>query len=327
MKQYTHQALREQIQHYIEKLPYAHPPLGLYAPIEYVLPVGGKRVRPVLTLLAYNLYREEVEEAFAQAAALETYHNFTLLHDDLMDNADVRRGVPTVHKRWDANTAILSGDAMLILAYQILQKDCPTAFIAPVFETFTKAALEVCEGQQWDVEFEQRKDVTEVEYIEMIRLKTAVLLGASLRIGAIMGGASEEDANWLYQFGEQMGIAFQLQDDWLDVYGDKATFGKNIGGDIVSNKKTFMLINALQKAEGADKKELETWISQKTFDAQEKISAVTAIYNKVGISALCQERMEQSYAMALQALARVSVPEERKTMLREYAQLLMNRQK
>ena len=221
---------------YMEKLAYMRDPKGLYEPIEYVLAIGGKRIRPLLLLLAYNLYKEDVEAVFSQAAALETYHNFTLLHDDLMDKADKRRGKPTVHKRWNENTAILSGDAMIILAYQFLMKDCPTQYVKPVMEVFSQTALEVCEGQQWDMEFEHRNDVSVDEYIEMIRLKTSVLLAGSLKIGAILGGASEEDARKLYDFGIQIGFAFQLAGVFLDVYCGSEVFCKNIGGDILCNK-------------------------------------------------------------------------------------------
>lgn len=217
-------------------MPYMRDPKGLYAPIEYVLSLGGKRIRPVLMLLSYQLYKENVDDILSQAAGIETYHNYTLLHDDLMDRADMRRNKPTVHKVWDENTAILSGDAMLVLAYRLMN-NCPDSYLKQVMDIFSQTALEICEGQQWDMEFETRSDVTVSEYIEMIRLKTSVLLSAALKIGAVLGDASEEDAQKLYDFGIKMGLAFQLQDDFLDVYGNPKVFGKNIGGDILCNKK------------------------------------------------------------------------------------------
>ncbi|WP_430746780.1 polyprenyl synthetase family protein [Bacteroides gallinaceum] len=310
---------------YMEKLAYMRDPKGLYEPIEYVLAIGGKRIRPLLLLLAYNLYKEDVEAVFSQAAALETYHNFTLLHDDLMDKADKRRGKPTVHKRWNENTAILSGDAMIILAYQFLMKDCPTQYVKPVMEVFSQTALEVCEGQQWDMEFEHRNDVSVDEYIEMIRLKTSVLLAGSLKIGAILGGASEEDARKLYDFGIQIGLAFQLQDDYLDVYGDPKVFGKNIGGDILCNKKTFMLITAFEQADAGTRTELMHWITTGDYMPEQKIAAVTAIYNKEKIGELCQKKIEDYYGQGMRLLEQVQVPQENKRHLLDFVVGLMHR--
>lgn len=325
MKQRSSEQLMKDIHAYIESLSYSREPEGLYDPIEYVLKWGGKRLRPVLMLLAYNLYKEDVEAIYPQAAAIETYHNFTLLHDDLMDKADMRRNKPTVHKQWNENTAILSGDAMLILSYQFMMQDCPVALVKPVMEIFGQTALEVCEGQQWDMEFEQREDVTVDEYIEMIRLKTSVLLAGALKIGAVLGGASPEDAEKIYQFGIKMGLAFQLQDDYLDVYGDPATFGKKLGGDILCNKKTYMLITALHRVEGQDKDELYRWIEAGTFVPEEKIAAVTAIYNKVGIAELCKERIEAYYAEGLKWLDEVKVDAALKEPLKAYVGKLVNR--
>lgn len=325
MKQQTSEQLLKQIHNYIEKLSYSREPLQLYDPIEYVLGFGGKRLRPVLMLLAYNLYKEDVETIFSQAAGLETYHNFTLLHDDLMDNADMRRGKPTVHKKWNPNAAILSGDAMLILSYQLMMNDCPADCVASVMKVFGQAALEVCEGQQWDIDFESRENVSVDEYLEMIRLKTSVLLAASLKIGAILGGASDDDAQKLYDFGVKIGLAFQLQDDYLDVYGDPAVFGKNIGGDICSNKKTYMLITALSEASGSDKDELQKWISLSEFDAKEKIASVTRIYNSVGVPELCMNKIDSLYAEGLRLLDEVSVSDDLKENLRHFAGVMMKR--
>lgn len=327
MKQFTANELLDSFSQYISQLTYAKEPYALYAPIDYVLPTGGKRVRPILMLLAYNLYKEDIATIFSQATALETYHNFTLLHDDLMDGADMRRGIPTVHKKWNANTAILSGDAMLILANQLMLIDCPTDKLAAVLKEFMQAEMEVCEGQQWDVDFEERTDVSIEEYIEMIRLKTSVLLGVALKIGAILGGASVEDAQYLYDFGIKMGLSFQLQDDYLDVYGNPKTFGKMIGGDILNNKKTFMLITALERAKGEDALALKKWISSKDFQPEEKIKAVTEIYNRLDIPALCQEKMNALYEEGLALLNKVSVTPSRKTELRTYVERLMKRNK
>ena len=325
MKQQTGEQLLQQIHEYIGNLSYMREPMGLYDPIEYVLGLGGKRLRPVLMLLAYNLYKEDVTRIFSQAAGIETYHNFTLLHDDLMDKADMRRNKPTVHKKWDENTAILSGDAMLILAYQFMMKKCPLECVERVMEVFGRTALEVCEGQQWDMEFEHRLDVTVDEYIEMIRLKTSVLLAAALKFGAILGGAPEKDAQLLYDFGIKMGLAFQLQDDYLDVYGDPAVFGKKIGGDILCNKKTFMLITALSLAEGEDKETLLNWLRATDYVAEEKIQSVTALYNKVGVPELCQARIDAYYKEGLELLDKVNVESSLKEELKKFVCHLMDR--
>ena len=325
MKQYQDKQFLEQIQNYIGHLAYTHELEDLYKPIEYVLGLGGKRIRPILMLMAYNLYKDDIESILSQAAAIETYHNFTLLHDDLMDNADLRRNRPTVHKKWNENTAILSGDAMLILSYQMMINACPHEYVGKVMETFGKAALEVCEGQQWDMDFETRLDVSADEYMKMICLKTSVLLAASLKIGAILGGASCEDANLIYDFGIRMGLAFQLQDDYLDVYADPNVFGKNIGGDICSNKKTYMLITALEKTEGNEKNELLYWLNAKTFDPAEKIKAVTDIYNNIGVPEICLKKINTLYDEGLEILDKVSVADYLKDNLRKFTGKLMNR--
>lgn len=312
------------INQYLEQLPYDRRPQSLYEPIQYVLSLGGKRIRPVLMLLSYELFRENSEAILPQACALETYHNYTLLHDDLMDNADVRRGKATVHRRWDANTAILSGDSMLVLAYQRMAQ-CSAEKLPQVMSLFTETALEIGEGQQYDMDFEHRNDVREEEYIEMIRLKTSVLLACATKMGALLADADERDAELLYKFGEKFGLAFQLQDDFLDVYGDPAIFGKAIGGDIVSNKKTFMLINALNRADAQQRAELIHWIEATDFDRQEKVAALTRLYNIIGVDRLAQDRIAHYFDESLKYLDAVGVPEERKTALRAYANEMMNR--
>ena len=314
----------DKVNAYLKDMPYMRPPKGLYEPIAYELSLGGKRIRPVLMLMAYNIYKEDVDTILPQAAGLETYHNHTLLHDDVMDKADMRRNKPTVHNVWNENTAILSGDAMLILAYRLMAEGL-TDKLAEVLHVFTETTMEICEGQQWDMEFETRMDVKVDEYIEMIRLKTSVLLAAALKIGAMLGGASDEDAQKLYDFGVKMGLAFQLQDDWLDVYGDPKVFGKNIGGDILCNKKTFMLITALEQADDAQRAELERWIRAMDYVPAEKIAAVTALYNEIGVGKRCQEKAEALNAEGFAILDSIDLPEERKQVLKEYACGMLNR--
>lgn len=314
------------VNNYLDNIPYTRKPETLYEPIRYVLSLGGKRIRPVLMLMSYNLYKDDADTILPTACGLETYHNYTLLHDDLMDNADMRRGHATVHKKWDANTAILSGDSMLVLSYQRIAQ-CAPQYLPQILDLFTTTALEIGEGQQYDMEFETRYDVCESEYIEMIRLKTSVLLACAMKMGAIQAGASPADQDALYRYGESLGLAFQLQDDYLDVYGDPSVFGKNIGGDITSNKKTFMLINALLRAEGQDKAELEAWIARKDFDRQEKVDAVTHLYTKLGIDRLARERIEYYTREALSCLDAVDTPDERKAELREYTMMMMRREK
>jgi geranylgeranyl diphosphate synthase type II len=317
-------ALAQLINEYLGQAPYSRPPKGLYDPIEYVLSLGGKRIRPVLMMLSYLLYKENPQDILPQAAGIETYHNYTLLHDDLMDRADMRRGQLTVHKKWDDNTAILSGDAMLVLAYQWMAQ-CDARHLPQVMAVFSQTALEICEGQQWDMEFESRTDVTIPEYIEMIRLKTSVLLAAALKIGALLADAPQADAQRLYDYGVKMGLAFQLQDDLLDVYGDPKVFGKQIGGDICCNKKTFMLITALAQANPAQRAELDRWIAAPEFNREEKVSAVTRIYDELHIRQLCQQQIEAYYAEALRHLEAVEVPADRKEPLVAFARKLMNR--
>lgn len=321
----TADEILKMVNEFLDHLSYDRKPESLYEPIKYVLSMGGKRIRPTLMLLAYNLYKENPEDILMNACALETYHNYTLLHDDLMDNADMRRGHLTVHKKWNDNTAILSGDSMLVLAFQRMMQ-CDTKHLKDILDLFTVTALEIGEGQQYDMEFETRNDVKEEEYIEMIRLKTSVLLACALKIGAILADASAEDADNLYKFGEQIGLAFQLQDDYLDVYGDSKVFGKEIGGDITSNKKTYMLIKAFNKANDAQRKELTRWVSARDFDRNEKVDAVTRLYNEIGIDQLAQDKIAYYFAQSKKFLDAVNVPEEKKEELRKYAQKMMKRQ-
>lgn len=322
--QYVLSELIEKINQHIGNLDYPTQPEGLYAPIKYALSLGGKRIRPILTLMAYNLYKDNLEAVIPIATGIETYHNHTLLHDDVMDNADIRRGKPTVHKIWNTNTAILSGDAMLIQAFQHIST-APNYCLKEIIDLFATTALEICEGQQYDMDFESRNDVTEAEYIEMIRLKTAVLLACSLKAGAIAAGAPSKDCENLYQFGIHIGLAFQLQDDLLDVYGDSTVFGKKTGGDITSNKKTFMLIKALEMANKEEHAQLTHWIEAKDFVPEEKIKGVTAIYNQIGIRNICEEKMKEYDQKASQYLNDVAVSAERKKELHQLAAILMNR--
>ncbi len=314
------------INDYLDRLVYNRKPESLYEPIKYVLSIGGKRIRPTLMLLSYNLFKDNPETILSSACALETYHNYTLLHDDLMDNAPLRRGHQTVHEKWNPNVAILSGDSMLVLAYQRMLQ-CPVDKLKPVMDLFTETALEIGEGQQYDMEFETRTDVTEDEYIEMIRLKTSVLLACAMKMGAILADAPAADADNLYKFGEQVGLAFQLQDDYLDVYGDSKVFGKAIGGDIMSNKKTYMLINAFNLANDSQRKELMHWVTLDNPEPKEKIDAVTRLYNEIGIDKLAEQKINHYFEQSRKYLASVNVPEERKRELEEYANRMMHRKK
>lgn len=334
---YTQSELSNLINQEIKSLKYSDSPYGLYAPIEYVLSLGGKRIRPLMMLLAYNLYKDDVKTIIPQALALEVYHNFTLLHDDLMDKAEVRRGNPCVHKKWDDNTAILSGDAMLILAYRLMTENrtvdqveyhpstINSQYLNKALVTFNSATLGVCDGQQFDIEFETRMDVTEAEYMEMIRLKTSLLLACALKIGAQLAGAPTADANHLYNIGEKIGLAFQLQDDLLDVYGDFETFGKKPGGDILCNKKTFLLINALNLANPEQKKQLTEWINKEIFVAEEKINAVRKLYDEIEVREICERRINELFAEAQEELQAVAVEEQKKSELRALFTKLMGR--
>ena len=308
---YTSNELLTIVNEYLNNLPYNRKPSSLYEPIKYVLDLGGKRIRPILMMLSYNLYKENPKTILSSACALEAYHNYSLLHDDLMDEAPLRRGQQTVHTKWNNNQAILSGDSMLVLAYERLAQ-VDTKHLQAVLNLFTETALQIGEGQQYDMEFEHRNDVTVDEYIEMIRLKTSVLLACATKMGALLADASAEDAENLYKFGEQIGLAFQLQDDYLDVYGDSKVFGKKIGGDITSNKKTYMLITAFNRANDKQRAELEEWINKTAFVTEEKIAAVTRLYNEIGVDKLAKEKMDYYYEQGKQYLQAVKLPEEQK---------------
>lgn len=307
----------------IQEIKYPEQPANLYAPIAYLLDLKGKKIRPALTLLACNLYQEEVTEALPMALAWEIFHNFTLMHDDVMDQADLRRGMPTVHKKWDENTAILSGDAMLTMAYQYVER-VPAGLLSQLLPFFSKTTMEIYEGQQYDIEFEKRLDVSEEEYIHMIRLKTAVMIGAALQSGAMIGGANESDCRLLYDFGINLGLAFQIQDDLLDVYGDPEVFGKNIGGDILCGKKTFLLINALNTTDLSKREQLLKWLDT-TAEPETKIREVTRIYDELSVKERAYAKKEDYYQKALQALDAVNVSGERKVVLRNLAADLMER--
>ncbi len=321
---YSFKELQEIVQQEIVQLDLSSSPKGLFTPMEYILGLGGKRLRPILVLMSANMFKSDLSRIILPSIGIEVFHNFTLLHDDVMDNAPIRRAKPTVHERWDRNVAILSGDAMSIKAYQYIVS-CEDKYLRKVLQVFNQTALEVCEGQQFDMEFETRTDVTAEEYLNMIRLKTSVLLAGSLKMGAIMGDAPQKDANLLYQFGESLGMAFQLQDDLLDVFGDEAVFGKKIGGDIISNKKTMLLIKALELAKGDTLKELEDWLHKTTFNKEEKIKAVTAIYEQLGIKQFVIEQINSYFRDSLNYLDKIEVEEVKKSGLRQLLNKLINR--
>ncbi|MEQ8924695.1 MAG: polyprenyl synthetase family protein [Fulvivirga sp.] len=305
---------------------YGEHPKELYEPINYIMSLGGKRLRPILVMLGYSLFKDDAETIIDQAMAVEVFHNFTLMHDDIMDEAPIRRGKATVHEKWNHNTAILSGDVMLVKAYELLL-GTPKKQLKPVLHLFNKTACEVCEGQQLDMEFETRKKVTEEEYLEMIRLKTAVLLGMSLEFGAILAEASKEDVKALRVFGENIGVGFQLKDDLLDVYADKEKFGKQVGGDILSNKKTYLLINAIEKSKGKQKTELNKWLNAEMFKPEEKVAAVTGIYNDLGIKELTETKMNHYFETAFSQLKKVNCSLPQRAKLKEFAEALIDRQK
>jgi geranylgeranyl diphosphate synthase, type II len=309
----------------IKKQKFGKQPASLYEPIRYLMGLGGKRLRPMLTLLSYSLYKEDVKSVVPYAVAVEAFHNFTLMHDDIMDNAPLRRGNATVHEKWNVNTAILSGDVMLVKVYDMLL-DIDNKKLKPVLHSFNRCAAEVCEGQQWDMEFETRNDVSEGEYINMIRLKTAVLLGFSLELGAILAGASENDRTALREFGVNIGIGFQLKDDLLDAYADPKKFGKQVGGDIIANKKTYLLIKALERAQGKVKEDLDYWLTVKKFKKQEKVTAVKNIYDQLNIVALTERKVDHYFNKGFAALDRVKHSSAKKTPLKSFTEGLIERQ-
>lgn len=308
---------------YIAQLPLPAEPAGLYEPIRYAMASGGKRLRPMLALMAADLFGGKEEDVLPAAMALEMFHNFTLLHDDLMDGAPVRRGRPTVYKQYGDNTAILSGDQMLIEAYRLIA-EVPTHTLSRVLPLFTQMATEICEGQQYDMDFEQRSDVTIPEYMTMIRLKTSVLLGTALHIGALIAGASEADQEAIYSFGVNLGLAFQIQDDMLDCWGDPATFGKRVGGDIVDNKKSLAMLLALHNASTDQLARLHEAIA--ITDEEEKITAVLAIYEEIGVRRMLEAEIADYTQRALSDLGRIALPDERKQPLRAIAEKLSSRQ-
>ncbi len=298
---------------------------SIYEPIQYILNLGGKRLRPALSLMSCQLFSDDLDDAVHPALAVEVFHNFTLMHDDIMDNAPLRRGKPTVHAKWNSNTAILSGDAMMIQSYQLLAKTNPDHF-AHIFQIFNKTALEVCEGQQMDMDFESRTDVTIDEYIEMIRLKTSVLLAGAMQIGAAIGGASLQDQEKIYRFGESTGLAFQLLDDYLDVFGDEAKVGKVKGGDIIADKKTFLQILALEIADDSSREVLKYWMGKKPKDPTEKVKAITAIFSKLNVEEALLEKVQTYHQQALFELKGLSVDPSRTESLIQLAEQMLERQ-
>jgi len=300
-------------------------PRSLYEPIRYIMALGGKRIRPLLTLLSYSLYKNDVKSIVPYAAAVEAFHNFTLMHDDIMDKAPLRRGKATVHEKWDVNTAILAGDVMLVKVYDSWLTLEPS-LLKQVLPLFNECASGVCEGQQWDMEFESRDRVTQAQYINMIRLKTAVLLGFSLELGAVLGDAPESDRIQLRRAGINLGIAFQLKDDLLDVYGDQKKFGKQVGGDILSNKKTFLLIQALSRARGKDKQELIRWLKATRFNPKSKVAAVTDLYNRLGVKEATEKRIKSYFDKAFSDFQLLS-SSANTDVLKNFARELADRQK
>ncbi|MBB5644322.1 polyprenyl synthetase family protein [Pedobacter cryoconitis] len=315
--------LQQLIETAIKKVEYPEIPSRLYEPISYIMRLGGKRIRPVLLLLSSELFNTDATEAIEAALAIETFHNFTLIHDDIMDNAPLRRGQDTVHIKWGVNNAILSGDVMMVEANKHLT-NLDASILKKALHCFNATAQGVCEGQQLDMEFEQRTDVSILEYINMIRLKTAVLVGGAMKLGAIVGGASEQDAEHLYDFGENFGIAFQLQDDILDVYGDPVKFGKQVGGDIISNKQTFLLLKLKELANSNDLAFLESQSSNTAYPA--KIEAITNLYNSYNIRKIAVTEMKRSLDIAFTALEKVSTEPAKKNKLIQLAESLLDRE-
>ncbi len=314
------------IEENLHSYPFGNEPHELYEPIRYALSLGGKRIRPVLTLMSCEMFDPDFKKALYPALGIEVFHNFTLLHDDIMDKAPLRRGEETVHTKWNENIAILSGDVMLVRAYELFTKS-DGEYLQTILQKFNKCAAEVCEGQQYDMNFETERHIVEGDYLKMIRLKTAVLLATAIEIGAIVGGADGSISSSLYEFGINIGLGFQLKDDLLDVYGDSAKFGKQSGGDIIANKKTWLLIKALEKARGDELKDLNKWLDAREFDNEEKVAAVMKIYDKLGVKYLCESKMNNYFSQANKIFDSLDMPEETKAPLRELTQKLMDRQK
>jgi geranylgeranyl diphosphate synthase type II len=300
-------------------------PQELYEPLDYIMALGGKRMRPVMVMMACDLMNGDLADAVHAAMAIETFHNFTLIHDDIMDNAPVRRGKITVHEKWNVNTAILSGDVMLIEAYALLMR-YENDLLRQILTIFNKSAIEVCEGQQIDMNFENRTTVSLSEYIHMITLKTAVVLGASLEVGALIAGVSKKQAQHLYEFGKNMGIAFQLRDDYLDLYADPEKFGKQVGGDVIANKKTFMLIKALELADGNDAIELNKWLQASEFNPIEKVSAIKNIFDKLAIPSLLNEEVMHYANLAWKAFEQVDATTSNKKTMADFMKGLLARE-
>jgi geranylgeranyl diphosphate synthase type II len=315
---------QELVSSHFNSLVVSKEPKNLYEPIQYILSLGGKRMRPVLTLMSAEIFDCNYKEAMQAATAVEVFHNFSLIHDDIMDDAPLRRGKETVHEKWNINTGILSGDAMLILAYQYFEEYEPTIF-RDLAKLFSKTALEVCEGQQYDVDFETREDVTIPEYLKMIEYKTAVLVGAAMKMGAIVAKTSQENADLIYEFGLNLGIAFQLQDDFLDAFGNPETFGKQIGGDIIENKKTFLYLKALEFGNSDDKDQLMHLFSIQPKDNSDKIETVKSIFNESGSSKATQEAIKEYTQKAFETLKKMNISEEKKQILYVFGEKLMNR--
>lgn len=318
------QSLSARINERLATINYGHAPESLYEPIRYIMSLGGKRLRPILVLLSYQLFRDDIEEVVDQSLAVEVFHNFTLMHDDIMDEAPLRRGKATVHEKWNGNTAILSGDVMLVKAYEMLLD--AKGDMKAIFQAFNACAAGVCEGQQFDMDFEQTAEVSEKRYLQMIQLKTAVLLGFSLQLGAMMAEKDKNISDALYAMGVDLGIGFQLKDDLLDVYGDQEKFGKQVGGDILANKKTFLLLKALELASDQQRKELNLWLSQTDADPKAKVAAVTKLYDQLNIKALTLSKMNEYFDKGLLALQEIAVEEKRKNTLKDFIHYLIQRE-
>ena len=317
---------QKEFQQYLDKKEWIREPKNLYVPIDYIIQLSGKRIRPILTLMAADILSDDYKKAFPAALAVEVFHNFTLVHDDIMDDAPLRRGKKTVHEKWDLNRGILSGDAMLILAYQYFENYTPEIF-QKLAILFSKTALEVCDGQQLDIDFETRNDVTIDEYLNMIRLKTSVLVAAALKMGAIVAESSEKNANLLYEYGLNLGLAFQLQDDYLDTFGNPETFGKQVGGDIIENKKTYLYLKAMELSSGDDKQKLAFFYNQKLEDNSIKIDEVKRIFEKYEIPSLIQQLIHDYTSLAFNLLEKMNISKLNKEKLTEFGSFLMARDK